>query len=157
MSTIKIVIGSWGSYSACNSRALGSSPIDLSACSCWEQIEKSLKKQGFDLGGIDAELFVQDIDGLPNNCADWDYINPKTLFEILSKSGVLNSEYLYHVFCAYLEVRTFDEFAERVERLGDNWNDDLIDYFDFEAYGRANGLCGYDFLIAVIGFVIVLI
>ena len=92
MSTIKIVIGSWGSYSACNSRALGSSPIDLSACSCWEQIEKSLKKQGFDLGGIDAELFVQDIDGLPNNCADWDYINPKTLFEILSKSGVLNSE-----------------------------------------------------------------
>ena len=167
MSTIKIVIGSWGSYSACNSRALGSSPIDLSACSCWEQIEKSLKKQGFDLGGIDAELFVQDIDGLPNNCADWDYINPKTLFEILSKSGVLNSEHLYTVLCAYLEVRTFDEFAERVERLGDNWDDevylyegydwedygkelfeicerrlddDLIDYFDFEAYGRAKGL-----------------
>ena len=164
---IKIVIGSWGSYSACNSRALGSSPIDLSACSCWEQIEESLKKQGFDLDGIDEELFVQDIDGLPNNCADWDYINPNMLFEILNKSGVLQSEYLYTVLCAYLEVRTFDEFAERVERLGDNWDDevylyegydwedygkelfeicerrlddDLIDYFDFEAYGRANGL-----------------
>ena len=110
---------------------------------------------------------MQDIEGLPNNCADWDYINPKMLFEILNKSGVLQSEYLYTVLCAFLEVRTFDEFAERVERLGNNWDDevylyegydwedygkelfeiyeqrlddDLIDYFDFEAYGRANGL-----------------
>ena len=48
MSTIKIVIGSWGSYSACNSRALGSSPIDLAAYSCWEQIEESLKKLALD-------------------------------------------------------------------------------------------------------------
>lgn len=89
------------------------------------------------------------------------------LFEILNKSGVLQSEYLYTVLCAYLEVRTFDEFANRVEQLGNNWDDevylyegydwedygkelfenserrlddDLIDYFDFEAYGRANGL-----------------
>ena len=167
MSTIKIVIGSWGSYSACNSRVLGSSPIDLAAYSCWEQIEEILKKQGFKLDGIDAELFVQDIDGLPNGCADWDYINPKELFETLNKSGVLESEHLYTVLCAFLEVRSFDEFADRIGRLGDNWNDDiylyegydwedygkelfenserqidddLIDYFDFEAYGRANGL-----------------
>ena len=164
---IRIIIGSWGSYSACNSRALGSSPIDLAAYSCWEQIEESLKKQGFDLDGIDAELFVQDIDGLPNGCADWDYINPKELFETLNKSGVLESEHLYTVLCAFLEVRSFEEFADRVGRLGDNWDDDvyiyegynwedygkdmfdfcerqidddLIDYFDFEAYGRANGL-----------------
>ena len=164
---IQIIIGSWGSYSACNSRALGSSPIDLSAYSCWEQIEESLRKQGFDLDGIDEELFVQDIDGLPNGYADWDYIHPKKLFETLNKSGVLESEHLYTVLCAFLEVRSFEEFADRVERLGDNWDDevylyegydwedygkelfeicerrlddDLIDYFDFEAYGRANGL-----------------
>ena len=182
MSTVKIVIGSWGSYSACNSRALGSSPINLSACSCWEQIEESLKKQGFDFNDIDAELFVQDIDGLPNGCADWDYINPKELFETLKKSGALESDYLYTVLCAYLEVRTFDEFAERVGRLGDNWDndiylyegydwedygkelfeiyeqrldDDLIDYFDFEAYGKANGLnCAQEYshgIIEIIG------
>ena len=46
-----------------------------------EQIEESLRKQGFDLNGIDAELFVQDIDGLPNGCADWNYINPKKLLK----------------------------------------------------------------------------
>ena len=167
MNAIKIVIGSWGSYSACNSRALGSSPINLSDYSDWTQIEGILKKQGFKLDGIDTELFVQDVDGLPNGCADWDYINPKELFETLTKSGVLQNKYLYNVLSAFLEVRTFDEFAERVERLGENWNDevylyegydweeygrelyengdrhiddDLIDYFDFEAYGRANGL-----------------
>ena len=167
MNAIKLVIGSWGSYSACNSRALGSSPINLSDCSDWTQIEDILKKQGFELNGIDAELFVQDIDGLPNGCADWDYINPKELFETLKKSGALESDYLYTVLCAFLEVRSFEEFADRVERLGDNWDDDvyiyegynwedygkelfenserqieddLIDYFDFEAYGRANGL-----------------
>lgn len=89
---------------------------------------RNTQKQGFILNGIDAELFVQDIEGLPNNCADWDYINPKTLFEILSKSGILNSEHLYTVLCAFLEVRSFDEFAERVERLGDNWDDDVYIY-----------------------------
>ena len=94
MNAIKIIIGSWGSYSACNSRALGSSPINLSDCSDWTQIEDILKKQGFELNGIDAELFVQDIDGLPNGCADWDYINPKELFETLKKSGALESDYL---------------------------------------------------------------
>ena len=48
MNAIKIIIGSWGSYSACNSRALGSSPINLSDCSDWTQIEDILKKQGFE-------------------------------------------------------------------------------------------------------------
>ena len=117
MNAIKLVIGSWGSYSACNSRALGSSPIDLSACACWEQIEESLKKQGFDLDGIDEELFVQDIDGLPNNCADWDYINPKTLFEILSKSGVLNSERRFYGTAGLVDHRCGRHRHRTIRRL----------------------------------------
>ena len=60
---IKIVIGSWGSQNACNSRALGSTWLDLSKYTDWEQIEEELKKQGFKLEGIDEELFIQDIDG----------------------------------------------------------------------------------------------
>ncbi len=58
---IKIVIGSWGSYNACNSRALGSTWLDLSKYTDWEQIEEELKKQGFKLEGIDEELFIQDM------------------------------------------------------------------------------------------------
>ena len=58
---IKIVIGSWGSYNACNERALGSKWLTLSDYDDWEEIEKELKKEGFILNGIDKELFIQDI------------------------------------------------------------------------------------------------
>lgn len=114
---IKLVIGSWGLYNACNNRALGSEWLCLNTYSDWNQIAAALKKQGFRLDGIDIELFVHDIDGLPSNCENWDYINPKELFETLKESGVLNSEYLYTILCAYLEVRSFQEFAERVANL----------------------------------------
>ena len=36
--TIKIVIGSWGSYNECNEKALGSKWLDLSDYSDWEEI-----------------------------------------------------------------------------------------------------------------------
>ncbi|MCI9407034.1 MAG: antirestriction protein ArdA [Clostridia bacterium] len=65
-SDIKIVIGSWGSYNACNSRALGSAWLTLSHYTEWEQIEEKLKEQGFELNGIDEELFIQDVEGLPS-------------------------------------------------------------------------------------------
>lgn len=164
---IKIVIGSWGSYTACNERTLGSSYLTLSRYDNWEEIVKELKRQGFELSGIDEELFIQDIEGLPLDCENWDYMSPKELFESLKESGVLESEYLYSVLCAYLEVRSLREFIERVETHGKNWNDDiylyqgydwedygkelfescarkidddLIDFFDFEAYGKSFGM-----------------
>ena len=58
---IKIVIGSWGSYNACNERALGSKWLTLSDYDDWEEIEKQLKKEHFILNWIDEELFIQDI------------------------------------------------------------------------------------------------
>lgn len=115
---IKIVIGSWGSYTACNERALGSSYFTLSRYEDWEEIVKELKRQGFELSGIDEELFIQDIEGLPLDCENWDYMSPKELFESFRESGVLESEYLYSVLCAYLEVRSLREFIEKVETHG---------------------------------------
>ena len=44
---IRMIIGSWGSYNACNSRSLGSKWIDLSEYESWEEIEDELKKEGF--------------------------------------------------------------------------------------------------------------
>ena len=72
--TIKIVIGSWGSYNACNEKALGSKWLNLSDYTEWKEITDELKKQGFILDGIDEELFIQDVIGIPNNAANWDYI-----------------------------------------------------------------------------------
>ena len=162
---IKIVIGSWGSYNACNERALGSKWLTLSDYSSWEEIEEELKKEGFELNGIDEELFIQDIEGIDaeNN---WDYEHPKYLFEILQESGVLEDAYKYAVMQAYLEIRSFDEWKDLVNSRGSHWDDDitiwkgydwadygkeyfenccynipesLIDFIDFEAYGKHIG------------------
>ena len=77
---ISIVIGSWGSYNSCNQRALCSEWLNLADCESWEEIEEELKKQGFRLKGIDEELFIQDIDGIPSSGTNWDYVHPKDLF-----------------------------------------------------------------------------
>ena len=74
---IKIVIGSWGSYTACNKWALGSSYLTLSNYNDWKDIVKELKRQDFELSGIDEELFIQDIEGLPLDCENWDYMSSK--------------------------------------------------------------------------------
>ena len=104
---IKIVIGSWGSYNECNERALGSKWLNLADYDDWEDIENELKKEGFELDGIDEELFVQDIEGLPSNACEWDYTTPKILFEILKESEVLDDDYKYETMLAYLDVRDF--------------------------------------------------
>ena len=55
---ISIVIGSWGSYNACNERALGSKWLNLSEYSDWEDITEELKEEGFELDGIDYVMLV---------------------------------------------------------------------------------------------------
>ena len=163
MGNFKIVIGSWGSYNECNERSLGSEWLDLSDFSDWEEIEEELTSEGFDLQGIDEELFIQDVEGLPSDCCNWDYMHPKRLFETLRDAKVRSCPYRYETLSAYLEVRSFADFERLVERHGSHWDDDirlykgysyedvgremfecigyelpdeLIDFFDFEAYGR---------------------
>lgn len=125
---ISVVIGSWGSYNECNERALGSKWLDLSDYSDWEEIEEELKKEGFELDGIDEELFIQDIEGIPSSSRNWDYVNPQQLFETLLESGILDDYNLYELFEAYLEVNNFDDWENLVSSRGSRWNDDIILY-----------------------------
>lgn len=125
---ISVVIGSWGSYNECNERALGSKWLDLSEYSDWEEIEEELKKQGFKLDGIDEELFIQDIEGIPGNSCNWDHVNPQQLFETLLESGILDDDYLYELFEAYLEVNNFDDWENLVSSRGQHWDEDIILY-----------------------------
>lgn len=135
---VKVVIGSWGSYNACNERALGSSWIDLSDYSDWSEIEEELEKQGFELDGIDEELFIQDIEDISDSGTRWDYVNPQTLFEMLKESGILDDVNKYDTFLAYLEVRSLSDFEELVDNNGDRWDEDIYIYrnYDWEDYGR---------------------
>ena len=171
-SNVSIVIGSWGSYNECNERALGSAWLDLSLFSDWDEIVEELEKQGFELDGIDEELFIQDIEGIPSDCKNWDYTSPEALFNTLQESGILDDEYKYKVFRAFLEVRSYDEWEGLVERYGSRWDDDIIlyenmdfadlayhmihevccyeipswleNYIDYEAYGRNLSYDGFD-------------
>lgn len=144
---INVVIGSWGSYNECNERALGSEWLDFSDYSDWDEIEAELVKQGFILDGIDEELFIQDIEGLPSSCANWDYMNPQKLFETLNESGVLEETYKYDIMLAYLEVRCYSDFEELVKSNGSRWDDDIRIYpgFDWADFGREMfDCCGYN-------------
>ena len=134
MGNINVVIGSWGSYNECNERALGSDWLDLSDYDTYEEIEEELKKQGFELEGIDEELFIQDIEGIDDNNTNWDYVHPKNLFETLKESGILDDDYKYKTFEAFLEVESFSEFERRVEDSGDRWDDDIYIYEDYSWY-----------------------
>lgn len=136
--TVKIVIGSWGSYNECNAKSLGSSWLDLADYDTWEDIEEELIKQDFDLNGIDEELFIQDIEGLPSSACEWDYTHPKYLFETLKESGVLDNQHQYETLQAFLEIRSFSDFQELVDSRGSHWDDDIHFYknYDWSDYGR---------------------
>lgn len=123
---IKIVVGSWGSYNACNERALGSEWICLNDFECWEDIEEELKEQGFELNGMDEELFIQDIEGIDCSSTNWDYMHPKRLFETLKESEVLDDVYKFKVMEAYIEVNSWNDFERLIENYGSRWDDDII-------------------------------
>ena len=137
MGNINMVIGSWGSYNECNERALGSKWLDLSEYSDWDEIVEELENEGFELDGIDEELFVQDIEGI--NCSlNWDYVSPEELFNILNDSGVLTNDYKYKVMSAFLEVRSWDDFESLVRDNDERWDDEINLYegYSWEDFGR---------------------
>ena len=153
---INIVIGSWGSYNECNERALGSKWLDLSDYSDWDEIVEELKNEGFELDGIDEELFIQDVEGIEDRSVNWDYVNPETLFNTLKESGVLDDDYKYKVFCAFLEVRNFDDFEEKVNSHGDRWDDEinLWSGYSWEDYGKEMlDCCGYQIPDHILDFI----
>lgn len=131
--TVSIVIGSWGSYNECNERALGSRRFDLSEFETWDDIEAELEKQGFELDGLDEELFIQDIDDFPGEISG-DYTHPKTFFEVLKESGVLDDEYKYKIMVAFIEVLSYFDFERRVEAHGEHWDDDVYIYPNTDWY-----------------------
>ena len=141
MSKISIVIGSWGSYNECNERALGSEWLDLEDFNSYEEIEQELTKQGFELNGIDEELYIQDIEGIDAKDMNCDYIHPKHLFELLQEADVISNDYNYEIMSAFLEVRSFSDFENRVKSCGSNWTDDIYIYKNTDWYDL-----GYNFM-----------
>lgn len=123
---IQIVIGSWGSYNACNERALGSKWLDLPDYNDWDECAEELREQGFELDGIDEELFIQDCEGISGFNAD--YMTPERLFNVCYEADILMNNNKYEVAAAYLEVMSFSDFEDLVDRYGSNWDRDIYLY-----------------------------
>lgn len=123
---IKVVIGSWGSYNDNNDRSLGSKWLTLNDYNDYSEIEAELISEGFELDGIDEELFIQDYEGLDG--FNGDYMHPERLFEICRTAGILDDERLYQKAIALIEINGWEEFERRVEDKGDNWDDDIYFY-----------------------------
>lgn len=132
---IKIVIGSWGSYNECNERALGSNWLCLNDYDDWDEIVEELQKEGFELNGIDEELFVQDIENFVcSNYINWDYVNPQQLFELLKKSGVLDDEDKYEKAVIYCNIEGYNEWKRRIENYEEDWDDGIYLYPNMDWY-----------------------
>ena len=131
---IRVVIGSWGSYNACNERALGSPWLTLNDYEDWEEIEEELRKQGFQLEGIDEELFIQDIENFPADGCNWDYVSPATLFDILKRSGILDDAGKFDLMEAYCDIEGYDSWKSLVESCDDHWDDDIYIYENMDWY-----------------------
>ncbi len=139
---ISVVIGSWGSYNECNERALGSKWLTLNDFDSWEEILEELEAEGFELDGIDEELFIQDIENfIASNAVNWDYVNPQDLFELLKKSGILDDSDKYEKAEIYCDIEGYESWKSRVEDDEDNWDDGIYLYPDFDWYDL-----GYYFL-----------
>lgn len=159
---IKIVIGSWGSYNECNARALGSSWLTLNDYSDADKLRAELVRQGFRLSGIDSELFIQDIEGIPTSGINWDYVNPFDLFETLQDCGALDDDESYIKLCIALEEypsikeaaenidgieiytgMTLEEYAEEI--IDDCYNipENIRHYIDIAAFARDLSFDGY--------------
>lgn len=138
---ISIVIGSWGSYNECNERALGSKWLNLSDYEDWDEIVEELKRQGFELNGIDEELFIQDIENFVTDGINWDYVHPKELFELLKKSGVLNDDEKYQKAVTYCDIEGYSYWKRIVNDYEESWDDDIYLYPGFNWYDL-----GYYFL-----------
>lgn len=123
---VKIVVGSWYAYNNCTAKALGSEWICLNDYEKWEEVEKELTKQGFELKGNDEELFIQDIECDVDFGCIWSQLNPKKLFELLKDSEVLDDEYKFKVAKAYIEVNGWGDFERLIENYGSRWDDDII-------------------------------
>lgn len=129
--SVKMVVGSYGSYNTNNGRALGSNWLNLQDYSSWNEILAELKNQGFKLDGIDEELFIQDIDGILLNFYDIEKVSPKEFFQICKESGILNNiNNKQEIAEMYLECKSWNDFVDLVKDYGSDWDQDIMFYKD---------------------------
>ena len=126
---ISIVIGSWGSYNACNERAYGSKWLNLSEYSDWDEIVEELEKQGINVRVIDIHT-IKPIDK---------EIIIKSAKETKRLLSVEDHSIIGGLGAAIAEVLT-EEYPCKLERMGikdcfgkSGKAEELLEYFKIDS------------------------
>lgn len=78
---------------------------------------------------------MQDIENfVSGDVIDWDYINPRELFELLKESGVLEDKDKYLKAMLYCEFEGYSNWQDIVNDKEYNWDDDIYLYPNFDWY-----------------------
>ena len=112
---IKVVIGSWGSYNACNERALGSKWIDLYDFESWEEIEEEYNCMVYaithdytEFGECYSFLLVTDYE------EEWDYLFEKSGNEFYVFAYVWNKD---DEWCSEFGTIGIKSFSGGIKRI----------------------------------------
>lgn len=125
--TVKMVIGSWGRYLV-EDEITGSRWIDVDNFETWNDVLTYLERcEGFDLGGIDEELMLLDLECDSNLFAQLrSGVTPKELFELIKKSEITKYLWKWEEACALVDGFGLSKFGDLVKEKGTNWNEDVV-------------------------------
>ena len=138
---IKMTISYTTHYAENNTKTLASSPLDLSKYNSWEEIREELTKQGFELNEFDNCLVIEDLQNISEEMSELKQWHPKHVFNLLNNSGVLHDNELFETMEAVIEVCSFNQFVDLVEKLGENWNEGIYLYPGYDWYDFGKMVC----------------
>ena len=138
---IKMTISYSTHYAENNTKALASSPLDLSKYNSWEEIREELTKQGFVLDEFDNCLVVEDLQNISEKMTELKQWHPKHVFNLLNTAGVLKDGIRFETMKAVVEVSNLDEFADLVEHRGDAWDEGIYLYEGYDWYDFGKMVC----------------
>ena len=121
---IKVIIGSYHEdYEECVT-PLDMGHITFNDFQSWEEVERELDKQGFDLEDERQTLIIRRIKNFVSND---DYIwqqgySVENIFETFKKSGILESKEKYRKAYIFCHNNQFYDWTNLIQEYGANWD-----------------------------------
>ena len=126
-----------------NTKAVTSSPLDLSKYSSWEEIREELVKQGFDIDEYDNDLVVEDLYDIYDKISYFEQWHPKRVFNLFNTAGILKDSSRFSRMETVAEIYGIDEFVDRVELRGEEWDAGIYVYEGYDWYDFGKEMCEF--------------
>lgn len=124
-----------------NAKALTSCPLDLSKYSSWEEIREELANQGFVLDEFDNCLVVENLYDIYDKISYFEHWHPKHVFNLFNTAGIVKDSSRFETMEIVAEIYGFDEFVDRVELRGEEWDTGICVYEEYDWYDFGKEMC----------------